>query len=170
MKISVTQLNSLRQIGDIGAKQAAKNLSLMLGKSTDVSLTEVVSISLEQVADFLGGASLIVSIVNFELCGDITGYITMLMKQADSAQILNILLSQKQPVTRTLSIYEESALQELANISAGGYLVALSELIGCTIVFSPPSIATDMLGAVLEDFLFMPDIISMKKIFRLLEE
>jgi chemotaxis protein CheC len=98
-----------------------------------------------------------------------------------------------------LSIYEESALQELANISAGGYLVALSELIGCTIVFSPPSIATDMLGAVLEElliplaedadeilmmctdfivdnekvcgyFLFMPDIISMKKIFRLLEE
>ena len=52
--------------------------------------------------------------------------------------------------TQTLGEMEESALGELGNIVGSGFLNALADATGLTLQPSPPTVMTDMAGALLD--------------------
>jgi chemotaxis protein CheC len=70
-----------------------------------------------------------------------------------STRLLNLWLEDKGPAQAPLTPFHESALKELSNIATGAYLTALSKLTGNTFRCTPPLIANDILGSLLEEIL-----------------
>jgi chemotaxis protein CheC len=153
MKISVDELNSLqidvlREIGNIGAGNAATALSKMISKRIDMEVPKVNILEFRNVAELVGGPEVEVIGIYFKVTGDITGSIMFLLDKK-SAKLLTNLLMSKQDDSEDMDEMDFSALQEVGNILAGSYLSSLSTLTNLNLIVSVPSLAMDMAGAIL---------------------
>jgi chemotaxis protein CheC len=153
MAISLDNLNSeqidvLKEIGNIGAGNAATALSKMISKRIDMDVPKVNIIEFRDVAELVGGPETAVVGIYFKVTGDITGSIMFLLDKM-SARFLTSLLMSMDESSDQLSEMEVSALQEVGNILAGSYLSSLSSLTGLKLIVSVPSLASDMAGAIL---------------------
>jgi chemotaxis protein CheC len=142
------QIDVLREIGNIGAGNAATALSKMIAKRIDMDVPKVNILEFKDVAELVGGPEATVVGIYFKVTGDISGSIMFIMEKA-SAKFLTSLLMSREIESDTLDDMEISALQEVGNILAGSYLNSLSTLTGLNLVVSVPSLAMDMAGAIL---------------------
>ena len=150
-------LDVLKEIGNIGAGNAATSLSKILGKKIDMAVPKVNIIKFNEVEEIVGGADTLVAGVYLEFTGDIEGTIMFILDEKSTENMINILLNSiwvptdnsKNKNTKGLSEIEASALEEVANILSAAYLGSLSTLTGLKIMHSVPDIAFDMLGAIL---------------------
>lgn len=153
MSISIEDLNSLqidvlREIGNIGAGNAATALSKMISKRIDMDVPKVNILEFKNVAELVGGPEVEVVGIYFKVTGDITGSIMFLLDKK-SAKLLTNLLMSKTDDSDTLDEMDFSALQEVGNILSGSYLSSLSTLTNLKLIVSVPSLAMDMAGAIL---------------------
>lgn len=153
MPLSIDDLNSLqidvlKEIGNIGAGNAATALSKMISKRIDMDVPKVNILEFRNVAELVGGPEVEVVGIYFKVTGDIDGSIMFLMEK-HSAKFLTNLLMGMEDTGDALSEMEFSALQEVGNILAGSYLSSLSSLTGLKLIVSIPSLALDMAGAIL---------------------
>lgn len=153
MGLSIDDLNSLqidvlREIGNIGAGNAATALSKMISKRIDMDVPKVNILEFKDVAELVGGPEAEVVGIYFKVTGDITGSIMFLLDKKSSKQLTNLLMG-KNDDTDMLDEMDFSALKELGNIISGSYLSALSTLTGLKLLVSVPSLALDMAGAIL---------------------
>lgn len=155
LTLNASQLDALREVGNIGAGNAAKGLSELLKRRIQVHLPTAKLLDFEGVPDFLGGAEKGVAAVFFEITGMATGSILLLFPLKEALRLANLLLGRKHvySTTKILDEMAASALKELGNICSGCYLSALCEMTRIKIVHSVPGLATDMLGAVLDEAL-----------------
>lgn len=153
MGLSIDNLNSmqidvLREIGNIGAGNAATALSKMISKRIDMDVPKVNILEFKDVAELVGGPEVEVVGIYLKVTGDISGSIMFLLDKKSSKQLTNLLMSREDD-DEELSEMDFSALQELGNIISGSYLSSLSALTGLKLVVSVPSLAMDMAGAIL---------------------
>jgi chemotaxis protein CheC len=153
MSLTLDNLNSmqidvLKEVGNIGAGNAATALSKMIAKRIDMDVPKVNILEFKDVAELVGGPEEVVVGIYFKVTGDINGSIMFLLDK-DSAKFLISLLMVVGENTDGLSEMEISALQEVGNILAGAYLSSLSSLTGLKLIVSVPSLALDMAGAIL---------------------
>lgn len=153
MGISIDELNSLqidvlREIGNIGAGNAATALSKMISKRIDMDVPKVNILEFKNVAELVGGPEVEVVGIYFKVTGDITGSIMFLLDKKSSKLLTNLLMGKPDDGSE-LNEMEFSALQEVGNILAGSYLSSLSSLTNLKLVVSVPSLAMDMAGAIL---------------------
>ena len=153
MSLTLDNLNSmqidvLKEIGNIGAGNAATALSKMIAKRIDMDVPKVNILEFKDVAELVGGPEAVVVGIYFKVTGDIKGSIMFLL-DIDSAKFLTSLLIPVEESADALSEMEISALQEVGNILAGSYLSSLSSLTGLSLIVSVPSLALDMAGAIL---------------------
>ena len=153
MSLTLDNLNSmqidvLKEIGNIGAGNAATALSKMIAKRIDMDVPKVNILEFKDVAELVGGPEAVVVGIYFKVTGDIKGSIMFLLDK-DSAKYLISLLMTVEETADELSEMEISALQEVGNILAGAYLSSLSSLTGLNLIVSVPSLALDMAGAIL---------------------
>lgn len=152
--MDITSLNAyhldiLREIGNIGAGNAATALAKLLDKKVDMKVPQIKIMGFADVTEVLGGAETIVAGILLGVLGDIRGYILFVLEQEAANGLVNILLG-KPPGHRME--YDEislSALKEVGNILTGSYLSALSSLTGLQIKPDVPALAIDMAGAIL---------------------
>jgi chemotaxis protein CheC len=142
------QIDVLKEIGNIGAGNAATALSKMIAKRIDMDVPKVNILEFKEVAELVGGPESVVAGIYFKVSGDINGSIMFLLDK-DSAKFLVSLLMPVSEGTEDLSEMEKSALQEVGNILAGSYLSSLSSLTGLNLIVSVPYLALDMAGAIL---------------------
>lgn len=143
------QIDVLREIGNIGAGNAATALAKMLKKKIDMDVPKVKVLEFKDVNDVLGGAEKVVVGILLKVMGDLTGNI-MFILDYEAAQILvNMLMGKAVTEVGEFDELDISALKEIGNILAGSYLSALSSLSNLTILPSVPDIAIDMAGAIL---------------------
>lgn len=142
------QIDVLKEIGNIGAGNAATALSKMISKRIDMDVPKVNILEFKDVAELVGGPEAVVVGIYFKVTGDINGSIMFILDK-DSARFLISLLMTLEGTTDELSEMEISALQEVGNILAGAYLSSLSSLTGLKLIVSVPSLALDMAGAIL---------------------
>lgn len=196
-KISLDQLDVLREIATIGAGRAATALAELLSTKVDITLPETRLIPLENLDKILGDPERTFFVLDTGLEGEIGGRIFFLLPPQE-ATILGASLLGKD--TKEISFDDpmfQSSLKEMVNILVGSYMNALSDMIGLTIMYSVPSLALDMVTALLDFifiqiaqhseealfvktdlkvaninfeglFLFFPDYQSLKKIFEIL--
>ncbi|QUH20813.1 chemotaxis protein CheC [Alkaliphilus sp. B6464] len=153
MDLSIEDLNNLhldvlREIGNIGAGNAATALAGLINKRIDMNVPSVKILDFNDVSAVLGGEEIVVSGVYFEVDGDIEGNIMFLLDLRSAKVLTNILMGREDP-SNELDEMDHSALQEIGNILSGAYISSLSSLTNLNIKISIPSLCIDMAGAII---------------------
>ncbi|MBU5314251.1 chemotaxis protein CheC [Tissierella carlieri] len=153
MTINVDNLNNfmidvLKELGNIGAGNAATALANMISKKIDMKVPNVRIMEFRDVAEILGGEENLVIGIYFELMEDIVGNM-MFALDINSAINLTNMLYNREKEDKELDEMDISALSEVGNIIASSYANSLSSLTGLKMYISVPSISIDMAGAIL---------------------
>ncbi|MCD5410135.1 MAG: chemotaxis protein CheC [Clostridiales bacterium] len=141
-------MDVLREIGNIGAGNAATSLSKLMQRKIDMSVPSVQILELNEVSAALGGEENTVAGIYFQISGDINGFIMLLLDIQSSKTLTNILMM-REDSSNELDEMDKSALQEVGNILSGAYVSSLSSLTSLSINISVPSLCIDMAGAIL---------------------
>ena len=142
MQLTPTQMDALREIGNVGAGNSATALSQIINHRIDMNVPEV-SI------DLVGGPEAMVVGVFLRVYGQAPGNILFLLPAESAFYLVDMLMGKKRGETQNLDFLDESALMEIGNILAGAYLNALFNLTKLSLLPSIPALAMDMAGAIL---------------------
>lgn len=151
MTRSIESLNNmiidvLREIGNIGAGNAATSLAKMLNKKVDMDVPQVRILEFKDVPQLIGGEENLVTGVYFNLEGDLTGSFLFLLDEKSALRLLNLMMPMD---FEEFDEMTNSALKEVGNILSGAYITSLASLTNLNIQISVPSISYDMAGAIL---------------------
>jgi len=155
MSMNFDELNSyemdvLKEIGNIGAGNAATALAKMLGKKIDMEVPKVKVMEFKEVTEMFGGAELPVVGLFLKMTGDLTGSVMFILENKAAHSLVNILMGKPNDSdNQEFDEIELSALKELGNIIAGSYMSSLSTLTELNIMPTVPDIAIDMAGAII---------------------
>ena len=148
-QVNDMHLDVLREIGNIGAGNAATALSTMLGKRIDMSPPTIKLTSIPEITHALGGPENMVVGILCNLGEDIQGMMMFVLEQAFAHQIISTLLMRDVQNYEEMDDMDFSALREIGNIMAGSFTTAISALTGLKIELEVPGIAIDMAGAIM---------------------
>ncbi len=137
----------LREIGNIGAGNAATALASMLSQKVDMKVPRVELLDFKELGEAMGGEEQIMAGIYLRIEGDLHGSIMFLLEEKSAYTLVGKLMGGMQ-VTE-LDEMAQSALKEIGNIITGSYLNSLSTLTNLTISESVPDLAVDMAGAIL---------------------
>ncbi|OQY10769.1 MAG: CheY-P-specific phosphatase CheC [Fusobacteriia bacterium 4572_132] len=151
MSIKIEELNNreldaLKEVGNIGAGNAATALSQVLNKRIDMAVPRAKVLELSKVPEILGGAENLVVGVYLKIYGDIQGSIMFLLPTKSAEELIETLMGESEEEGLAGEI-SQSAIMEVGNILSSSYLNALSEFANLTVVPSTPALAYDMAGA-----------------------
>ncbi len=121
------ELDVLKEVGNIGAGNAATALSRLLDKPVDMAVPKVSLLPFEEVAERVGGSEQIVLAVFLRVEGEAPGNMFFIIEEASARRILRQLLSMNIEEKDGYSEMELSALCEIGNILAGSYLSSLAD-------------------------------------------
>jgi chemotaxis protein CheC len=147
--LSAIQIDALREVGNIGAGNAAIALSQMVDKKVDLSVPKATLVPLVGVPDLVGGPETTVAGVYLNIAGDCSGSILLLLEKESASSLAGLMVPAETP-TAELSVVKRSALQETGSILSGAYLSALGQLTGLFFKPSVPGFAMDMAGAIID--------------------
>ena len=152
--LSIDELNEihldvLREIGNIGAGNAATSLSQMLNAEVNMSVPKVRILDISDAATALGGPENPVIGILTKISGEIDGLMMFIVGQSFAGAVLESLLGEKQVSYAALTAMQLSAISEIGNIMISAYLGSISTLSQMSIKSSVPAIAVDMVGALL---------------------
>lgn len=155
MKINnLEQLNEihidvLKEIGNIGAGNAATSLSEMLNLPVDMSVPKVRILNIQDAGTELGGPEKVMVGILAKFEGDIEGIMMFIIEEKFVGDIIETLMGVQVSFVNGLSDMELSAVSEIGNILTASYINAISSLTGLYINISVPAVAVDMVGALL---------------------
>lgn len=159
MNFSVDDLNSLhldvlKEIGNIGAGNAATSLAVMIQKKVDMQVPVVKILDIQDVPMILGGEENIVAGIYFGMKGEIVGNIMVLLDTRSARNLTGFMMGKPAETIATednfkLDEMEQSALQEIGNILSGAYISSLASLTNLRVELTTPSLCIDMAGAIL---------------------
>lgn len=147
--INSFHLDVLKEIGNIGAGNAATALAKLLDKKIDMKVPQIRVMKFIEVSDVLGGAETEVVGILLGVNGDITGNILFVLDLVSARRLVNMLMGKPINAETEFDSMVCSALQEIGNILAGSYLSSLSNLTNLRILSDIPGLAIDMAGAIL---------------------
>lgn len=139
----------LKEIGNIGAGNAATALAQMLQTKVDMKVPKVELLDFDKVGEAMGGEELIMAGIYLVVEGDITGSIMFLLEEKSAHVLVSKLMGMPSSSDASFTDMEISALKEIGNIITGSYLSSLSSLTNLTITASVPDLSIDMAGAIL---------------------
>ncbi|MWC26545.1 chemotaxis protein CheC [Paenibacillus sp. MMS18-CY102] len=143
------KLDVLKEVGNIGAGNAATALSRLLDKPVDMAVPQVSLLPFEQISEIVGGSEQTVIAVFLRVEGDAPGNMFFIIEEPSAKRMLQRLLAMNIQLDETYSELELSALCEIGNILAGSYLSSLADFTGLAMMPTVPSVALDMAGAIL---------------------
>lgn len=143
------QLDVLKEVGNIGAGNAATALSKLLDKPVDMQVPQVNMLPFEDIIEVLGGSEQIVLAIFLRVTGEAPGNMFFILTQSSAKLLLQNLAGIEVEDEENYSEMELSALNEIGNILAGSYLSSLADFTNLNMSPSVPSLAIDMLGAVI---------------------
>lgn len=150
MELNEVHMDILKEVGNIGAGNAATSLSQMLSKRIEMNVPEVSLLDYNDIIESIGGAENVVVGVLIGFEGDIEGVILFLLKKEFAHLILNTLLGKELKSFEDISDLELSTLSEISNIMVSSYVNSISSLTDMRIQVMVPSLNIDMSGALLD--------------------
>nr|WP_243896181.1 chemotaxis protein CheC [Paenibacillus sp. F411] len=142
-------MDVLKEVGNIGAGNAATALSQLLNKPIDMAVPKVQLLPFEEIADCVGGPEAIVLAVFLRVEGDAPGNLFFIMTPEAGKKLLKRLAGIEVEEGDSFNEMEQSALSEIGNILAGSYLSSLADFTRLSMTPTVPGLAIDMAGAVL---------------------
>src|SRR5690625_2690619 len=146
------QLDILKEIGNIGAGNAASSLSDFLGMSVMMTVPKVNVVSFDEMMEITGGSEHIQAAVFVPFEGEINGSVYILFAPEDADRFVKLLTNDpSQTVLNSNNSLALSAFKELGNILVGSYLRALSDFSNLQLYQHVPNVTIDMAGAILTE-------------------
>lgn len=139
------QLDALREVGNIGAGNAATALSQLLNKKVDMTVPAVNIIPFNDIISNLGAEEVVIGVL-VRVLGDTPGNILFIFEVDVASNIVESMTGIKE---KEFSEMGYSVLCEIGNIISASYMNAISKFTNLTIMPSVPAVAYDMLGAIL---------------------
>ena len=147
-QLSDMHLDVLREIGNIGAGNAATSLSAMLGEKVNISLPSVRILDINDAVTAMGGPENVIVGILARLYGDVEGFMLFIIEQSFARDIIATLFGQPME-SDSFGEMEMSAISEVGNILIAAYTGSISTLSQLNIKISVPGISVDMVGAML---------------------
>ncbi|MFC4184579.1 chemotaxis protein CheC [Saccharococcus thermophilus] len=150
-KLNGTHIDILKEIGNIGAGNAATALSKLLNKKIEMAVPHVQIAAFDEIMELIGGAEQVVACIYLRIEGDAPGNMFFVLSLEQAERFIRQMTGDE-----TFSFHEhptelgQSALQELGNILAGSYLSALADFTQLALYPSVPMLTVDMIGAILQ--------------------
>ncbi|MEE9594997.1 MAG: chemotaxis protein CheC [Candidatus Hydrothermarchaeales archaeon] len=141
-ELTDAQVDTLKEVGNIGAGHATTALAQMLGKKVFISVPTVSMVEIKDIPEFLGGAETQVVGIHFKILGEAKGSMVLSFNTEQALFLADTLLRAENESTE-IDPDRESALKELGNILASAYLTALSTFLGSTLIPSVPAMTHD---------------------------
>jgi chemotaxis protein CheC len=141
------QLDALRELANIGSGTASTALSGMLGRSVDISVPKAQALPFAEAVEAAGDPETEVTGIVLGIIGELNGTVLLLIPPADADAMCRMLGVEPD------DDFALSALGEIGNIVGTSYINALAGMTGMDIEPTPPSTATDMLGALVASVL-----------------
>lgn len=143
------KMDVLKEVGNIGAGNAATALSQLLNKPIDMAVPKVQLLNFEEITDKVGGAEELVYAVFLRVEGEAPGNLFFILSPEAAMNLLNRVAGIEISDNMELGEMELSALSEIGNILAGSYLSSLADFTSLTMYPTVPALAMDMAGAIL---------------------
>jgi chemotaxis protein CheC len=151
--LSGIQLDALKEIGNIGAGNAATALAVMTQARIDMSVPQVGIMPFNKVADLVGGPDNPVVGVYFQVTGSANCNMMFILSIEKAVLLADLLMGLPPGQGKSLGAMEMSAVAEAGNIISGTYLNALAMFTQMTLIPSVPAVGVDMAGALLDGVL-----------------
>ncbi len=148
-ELSDSHIDVLREIGNIGAGNAATSLGVLIDETVTIAIPEVRIEDYDTVINSIGGAEKMVVAVLINFSGDANGMIMFILDMDDAKNITEILVGKEDDDIEGLSEMKISAVKEIGNILGSSYLGSIAALTGMKIEISIPFVAVDMAGSIL---------------------
>jgi chemotaxis protein CheC len=138
--LSEPQLDALREFGNIGSAHAATSLSMMIGQEIEMRVPELEVVPLNAVSSFIDPDGPAVGLYFKLLDGDCRedGHVYLVFPEDSALKMSDMLLMREVGMTRQITEEEQSALMEVGNVLLSSFGDASAELLGITMLPSPP--------------------------------
>ncbi|MBC5635984.1 chemotaxis protein CheC [Ornithinibacillus sp. BX22] len=151
-QLSHLQLDALKEIGNIGAGNAATSMSKLIQKKVDMEVPSIDIVAFDEVMEMVGGAEKIIVGILFQILGEAPGMVYLLFSMEEAETLVQEMTNNNEFTLFPEGEQDElavSALQEAGNMIAGSYLSALSDFTNINMQPSVPHFSVDMAGAIL---------------------
>ena len=152
-KNTINNLDVFKEIGNIGAGNAASALAALLNKRITMSVPDASVVPFRDITEMLSGPETLIAGILVDISGELNGYILLMLGMQDAMGMVSRALCQPARDTAApgfeLTELERDTLVEIANILVGSFLSAISSFTGLQVRPSVPQISIDMLGAVI---------------------
>ncbi|WP_027625848.1 chemotaxis protein CheC [Clostridium lundense] len=139
------QMDALREVGNIGAGNAATALSQLLNKKIDMSVPAINVVPFDEIFAGIGGEEIVYGVL-VRVLGDTPGNILFVFEKETAVNIIELLIGVKED---SVSEMGNSVISEIGNIISASYMNAIAKFTNLTIIPSVPAVTYDMLGAIL---------------------
>ncbi len=147
--LSEIQLDALREVGNIGAGNAATALSKLINRRITMSVPKASIIPLDAVHRLVGPETPVWAIY-LQMEGDLHGHLLFLLPAERAVVMVDLLMGRPAGTTVEIDEMAESALGEVGNILTSNYLIAMGNFVHFDLHPTPPLTANDMAGAVID--------------------
>src|SRR5699024_917406 len=150
--LSSMQLDVLREIGNIGAGNAATSLSELMNKKINMQIPSVNIVSFNEMMNQIGGPDNVIVAIYFRVQGEAPGTVYLILTVEEAEYLVRQIMPETKLEISSGEHPNElaiSVLQEIGNILTGSYLSALSDFTNINMKPSIPYLNVDMAGAIL---------------------
>ena len=147
--LDASHIDVLRELGNIGAGNAATSLGVLLDETVNIDVPNVRIEDYDTVLNSIGGAEKVIVAVLIKFNGDANGMIMYILDMEDAKNITEILVGKEKEMHSGLSEMKISAIKEIGNILGSSYLNSIAVFTGMTIDISIPFVSVDMAGSIL---------------------
>lgn len=160
------QLDVLREVGNIGAGNAATALSQLLNCKIDMTVPSINIIPFSEVFSTIENEKLVVGVI-VRVLGDTPGNILFVFEKDTALNIIEHLIGKREEEIDEMG---NSVICEIGNIISSSYMNAIAKFTNLVITPSVPAATYDMLGAILsttfiESGQFNDDVLDIETIF-----
>ena len=140
MKLTDLQRDALGELANISASRAAKQLSLLLSDTIDITVPRGEILPLPELRERLtaDGDGTIASVYQV-LSGALQGRVHLIFHNRDSKALIHALICEAGPMlAEALREYEHEAMTEVGNIIIATFATMLADLVGAELKLSLP--------------------------------
>ena len=134
-----TQLDVMREIGNIGAGNACTALSGLIGTPIDMSVPRVQLLGIDSTSDYLGGDDKEVLGIRIDVKADLTGMMYHIVNKRFAERLINTFYEKKLDTIKSIDEMDISVISEMGNITSGAYANALATLSGYVVDIGTPT-------------------------------
>ncbi len=153
-RLNIMLRDALQELGNIGVAHSATALSQILNRKVDMSVPRVALVPIEDMYKRITGApdELVTAIATETVNGGKMD-ILMVMDENSTRALLSVLRSGEIPDLANLTDLDKEILVEVGNIIILHCVSAVNTFTGLSLYPLPPSIAVDMVNAILQHML-----------------